>query len=63
MNVSPGIKAMVGGGGGAYKKTHLLQGKSTELSHHFLVFLQIYARDKSGCLLLPVEGQRFRGNL
>ena len=65
MNVSPGIKAMVGGGtgGGAYKKRHLLQGKRAELSHHFHVFLQIYAFDKSGCLLLPVEGERFQGKL
>ena len=54
------------GGGGrirAYKKMHLLQGKSAELSHHFHVFLQIYAFDKSGCLLLPVEGERFQGKL
>ena len=50
-------------GRGAYKKMHFLQGQSTELSHHFLVFLQIYAFDKSGCLLLPVEGERFRGKL
>ena len=42
---------------------HLLQGKSAELSHHFLVVLQIYALDKSGCLLLPVEGERFQGKL
>ena len=64
---------MVEGGGGkagrgrgrgrAYKKMHFLQGQSTKLSHHFLVFLQIYAFDKSGCLLLPVEGERFRGKL
>ena len=51
------------GGGGAYKKRPLLQGKSAELSHHFHVFLQIYAFDKSGCLLLPVEGERFQGKL
>ena len=66
MNISPGIKAMVGGGGGrgrAYKKMHLLQGKRAELSHHFHVFLQIFAFDKSGCLLLPVEGERFQGKL
>ena len=66
MNVSPGIKAMVGGGrggGGAYNKIHLLQGKSAELSHHFHVFLQIFAFNKSGCLLLPVEGERFQGKL
>ena len=68
MNVSPGIKAMVGGGTGggrrrAYKKMPLLQGRSAELSHHFHVFLQIFAFDKSGCLLLPVEGERFQGKL
>ena len=67
MNVSPGIKAMVGVGGGgrrrAYKKMPLLQGRSAELSHHFHVFLQIFAFDKSGCLLLPVEGERFQGKL
>ena len=50
-------------GGGALKKMHLLQGKSGELSHHFHVFLQIFGFDKSGCLLLPVEGERFRGKL
>ena len=56
----------VGGGGGrrrAYKKMPLLQGRSAELSHHFHVFLQIFAFDKSGCLLLPVEGERFQGKL
>ena len=47
----------------AYKKMHLLQGKSAELSHLFHVFLQIFAFDKSGCLLLPVEGERFQGKL
>ena len=55
-----------GGRGGrvrAYKKMHLLQGKSAELSHHFHVFLQIFAFDKSGCLLSPVEGERFQGKL
>ena len=54
------------GGGGrrrAYKKMPLLQGRSAELSHHFHVFLQIFAFDKSGCLLLPVEGERFQGKL
>ena len=61
MYISPGIKAVVGGG--AYKKIQLVQGKSAELSHHFLVSLQIYARDKSGCLLLPVQGERFQGKL
>ena len=53
-------------GGGrirAYKKMPLLQGRSAELSHHFHVFLQIFAFDKSGCLLLPVEGERFQGKL
>ena len=47
----------------AYKKMPLLQGRSAELSHHFHVFLQIFAFDKSGCLLLPVEGERFQGKL
>ena len=50
-------------GGRAYKKMHLLQGTRAELSHHFHVFLQIFAFDKSGCLLLPVEGERFQGKL
>ena len=66
MNVSPGIKAIAGGGRygvRAYKKMHLLQGKSAELSHHFHVFLQIFAYDESSCLLLPVEGERFQGKL
>ena len=64
---SNGRRGDGGGGGGerrrAYKKMHLLQGKSAELSHHFHVFLQIFAFDKSGCLLLPVEGERFQGKL
>ena len=63
----PGKKQGWGGGGGgrirAYKKMPLLQGRSAELSHHFHVFLQIFAFDKSGCLLLPVEGERFQGKL